>query len=151
MKKLLILMAVTVASAFALQAQKGLNVAKVFQGCYAKMPDAVVTYLTGDAVEKYDLSLYRSLAVTCDAATANEVEQLVLKDGLTATSKETVYRGGRLKFGSFTLPKRNYLNRYLFYVNKDADSGKSTARIVVVYMSGDASPEKVKKLINTGK
>ena len=54
MKKLLILMAVTVASAFALQAQKGLNVAKVFQGRYAKMPDAVVTYLTGDAVEKYD-------------------------------------------------------------------------------------------------
>ena len=89
--------------------------------------------------------------MTCDAATANEVEQLVLKDGLTATSKETVYRGGRLKFGSFTLPKRNYLNRYLFYVNKDADSGKNTARIVVVYMSGDASPEKVKKLINTGK
>lgn len=151
MKKLLILLAVTVASAFALQAQKGLNVAKVFQGRYAKMPDAVVTYLTGDAVEKYDLSLYRSLAVTCDAATAKEVEQLVLKDGLTATSKETVYRGGRLKFGSFTLPKRNYLNRYLFYVNKDADSGKNTARIVVVYMSGDASPEKVKKLINTGK
>lgn len=151
MKKLLILMAVTVASAFAMQAQKGLNVAKVFEGRYAKMPDAVVTYLTGDAVEKYDLELYRSLSVTCDGATANEVEQLVLKDGLTATSKETVYRGGHLKFGSFTLPKRNYLNRYLFYVNKDADSGKNNARIVVVYMSGDASPEKVKKLINTGK
>lgn len=151
MKKLLILMAVTVASAFAMQAQKGLNVAKVFEGRYAKMPDAVVTYLIGDAVEKYDLELYRSLAVTCDGATANEVEQLVLKDGLTATSKETVYRGGHLKFGSFTLPKRNYLNRYLFYVNKDADSGKNNARIVVVYMSGDASPEKVKKLINTGK
>ncbi|MGN1245826.1 MAG: DUF6108 family protein [Muribaculaceae bacterium] len=151
MKKLLILMAVIAASTFTIAAQKGLNVAKVFDGRYAKLPDAAVTYLIGEPVEKYDLTVYRSLSVTCDNATAKEIEQLVLKDGLTATSKETVYRGGQLRYGSFTLPKRSYLNRYLFYVNKEADTEKSNARIVVVYMSGDASAEKVKKLINSGK
>lgn len=150
MKKLLIMTAVIIASAFTAAAQKGLNVAKVFEGRYAKLPDAVVTYVIGDAVAKYDLDIYRSLAVTCDAATTAEIEQLVLKDGLSATKKETEYRGGRLRYGSFMLPKRSYSNRYIFFVNKDANSGSGTARIVVVYMAGEASPEKIKKLIKAG-
>lgn len=150
MKKLLTLVVVIVASAMTMAAQKGLNVAKVFDGRYAKLPDAVVTYVVGDAVEKYDLDLYRSLAVTCDSTTTAEIVQLVLKDGITATKKETVYRGGQLRYGSFTLPKRNHRNRYLFFVNKDANSGKNTSRIVVVYMAGYASHDTIKKLINSG-
>ena len=151
MRKLFIILALWAMMAPQAAAQKGLHVAKVFDGRYAKLPHTVATYVTGDAVEKYDIDLYRSLSATCDTKTAAEIENLVLKDGLTATDKETVYRGGRLRYGSFTLPRKSSSNRYLFYVNKDANSGGSEERIVVVYMTGDASPERIKRLINTEK
>lgn len=148
MKKFLLISALILAAVLPAEAQKGLNVARVFDGRYAKLPGAVVTYVTGDAVEKYGLSLYRSLSLSADSATCSEIEHLVLKDGLTATSKETVYRGGRLRYGNFILPRRNTNNRYIFYVNKDAAmGGNAKARIVVVYMAGEALPDQVKKLI----
>ena len=121
MKKFLLISALIIAAALPVAAQKGLNVANVFDGRYAKLPGTVATYVAGNAVEKFNLSLYRSLALSADSATCSEIEHLVLKDGLTAISKETVYRGGRLRFGSFNLPRRNNNNRYIFYVNKDAD------------------------------
>ncbi len=151
MRKLIIISAFLLAIAFQTAAQRGLNVAKIFDGRYAKLPQAVATYVTGEAVEKYDIRIYRSLSMSCDPKTSAEVEQLVLKDGLKATDKETVFKGGHLRYGSFILPRQNNDNRYIFFVNKDANSGNSRKRITVVYMAGEASPDKIKSLINCEK
>ena len=50
MKKFLLISALILAAVLPAEAQKGLNVARVFDGRYAKLPGAVVTYVTGDAV-----------------------------------------------------------------------------------------------------
>ena len=50
MKKFLLISALIIAAALPVAAQKGLNVANVFDGRYAKLPGTVATYVAGNAV-----------------------------------------------------------------------------------------------------
>ncbi|MGN0207769.1 MAG: DUF6108 family protein [Muribaculaceae bacterium] len=127
-------------------AQSGLKVSKLFDGKYSKQSDAVVVYITGEALGGYDLTLYRSVSFTCEAAEAAEIEKWVVSDGTKAIDKETVLRGGSLRYGFFVLPPGS-VNRYLFFVGKDTDKGDGKRKITVVYIEGDASQEQIKKLI----
>lgn len=127
-------------------AQSGLKVSKLFDGKYAKQSDAVVAYITGEALGGYNLTLYRSISLTCDATDAAEIEKWVVSDGAKAIDKETVLRGGSLRYGFFALQPRS-VNRYLFFVGKEADKGSGKRKITVVYIEGEASQEQIKKLI----
>ena len=124
-------------------AQSGLKVSKLFDGKYAKQSDAVVAYITGEALGGYNLTLYRSISLTCDATDAAEIEKWVVSDGAKAIDKETVLRGGSLRYGFFVLQPRS-VN---FFVGKEADKGSGKRKITVVYIEGEASQEQIKKLI----
>lgn len=142
-KCFVILMFVAMTSVSAM-GQYGLNVRRVFTDKYTKLPNAVVTYVAGDKVEKYKLDVYRSLSLTCDTKTAYEIEHLVLTDGATATDKEVAYRDGHLRYGFYVLPK-DIDNRYLFYVGKKL--GAEQVKVTVIYMSGSATKLQVLKMM----
>lgn len=149
MKQALIILILATVSAISVSAQKGLNVENVFSEKYATQPNAVATFISGDKVADYDLSLYRSLSLSCDTTTASEIEHLVLSDGTKATYKEVSYREGHLRYGFFVMPTQSGTspNRYIFFVGKPTENDKSKTKIVVIYMQGSASTKQIKKMI----
>ena len=130
-------------------AQEGLNISKLFDGQFRDDKNAVETIITGDPLYEYDLSYYHSLSLSNDSTKVSLLEPLVTKDGATAINKEVSYRGGRLYYAFYTLPPRNgklgiRVNRYIFYLNQYAVGRNG---VILIYMSGGATSEQVKKLI----
>lgn len=130
-------------------AQEGLNISKLFDGQFRDDKNAVETIITGDPLYDYNLGYYHSLSLSNDSTKVSLLEPLVTKDGATAVNKEVSYRGGRLYYAFYTLPPvKNKLglniNRYIFYLNQYAVGRDG---VILIYMSGSATREQVKKLI----
>lgn len=130
-------------------AQKGLNINELFDGQFREDKNAVETLISGDALADYDLNYYHSLSLSENPALADRLESLVLKDGATAVDKEVSYRGGKLYYAFYTLPPvKNKvgiaMNRYIFYINQYAVGRDG---IILIYLSGIASRDQVKKLL----
>lgn len=144
-KRSVIMLVLVAMASLSAMAQRGLNVRNVFADKYAKLPNAVATYVAGESIEKYHLDVYRSLSLTCDVKTAAEIEHLVLSDGATATDKEVAYRDGHLRYGFYVLPVLAATRRYLFYAGKSLGGDK--VKVTVIYMSGDATKSQVLKMV----
>lgn len=147
MKRFILILVIALLTPLAVAAQKGLHVDEVFTGRYVKLPTAVVTYISGNKLKDYDLSLYRSITLKCDQKTAAEVENMVMNDGATSQDKETAYQGGHLRYGFFQLPKSGSANNYLFFIRKAVDA--DNVKVTVIFMSGRATKQRILKMINS--
>ena len=127
-----------------LAAQKGLSIAKFFDGRYRDRKDAVEVYMKGRSVERYDLSLFRSLTLTEPGAVAADMERCVRRDAARAVDSEVGMKGGRLYYGFYRLPADEGENRYLFFRN-DALGSSGRRTVTLIFMQGMATPDVIRR------
>lgn len=142
----LIHLIVLLAIASTMWPQEGLQVNSLFDGRYRDNPAASETILSGSALSDYELQRYHGLTLSGTPDAADKIEPIVTRDGATAINREVSYRSGRLYYGFYQLPRRNGLNRYLFYINQHV--GKSGGdNIVIIYLEGKARRETIMKML----
>jgi hypothetical protein len=141
----LILMLVSITS---VSAQKGLNINQLFDGRYKDNSHATETIIAGNQLNTFLLDKYHALSITNDADAAKDIEPLVVKDGANAVSKEVSFSNGHLYYGFYQLKARYDYNRYIFYLNQTLKGGN---KIIVMYLEGAASTEKIKQMLKNCK
>lgn len=150
MKRVVIMILMSVLMSLMMNAQSRLYVSELF-GKYRALPDVVEVYVTGKEARTVNLETYRSLSMPASLDEAKIVEQMVVKDGVTAKEKEIEYRGGQLYYGFYMLSpvmKNDMkLNRYLFFLNQSLAKKNSTDKITMIYMDGEADVDYIKSLI----
>ncbi len=118
---------------------------KFLNGYFDNDPDAALTVVMGKPLKEYNLDEYRGLTLKYSQEKASKIEEAVVKDSQEAVDKEMSYRGGKLYYAFLTLPAgRDAKNRYLFYLNQTLAKGD---KVILIYMCGKASAEKIRKLI----
>ncbi|OKY86333.1 MAG: hypothetical protein BHV69_02640 [Bacteroidales bacterium 52_46] len=125
-------------------AQDRLNIGALFDGRYHDEPRASETQISGDKLERYALSLYRSLTLTDYPEAAADIEPLVTRDAAKAVDREVSYRDGGLYYGFYQLKPSGVKQRYLFYLNQNRNGGN---KIILIYLEGMASRDKIKEML----
>ncbi len=125
-------------------AQTGLNIDNAFDGRFRSSPDAVETEISGSPLKNSALEVYRSITLT-DPALTGEIEELVIKDGADAETRQVRYIEGRLYYAYYIFKPVDNYRRYLFFINSFLKGGK---KMTLIYMAGEATPEQIKKLIS---
>ncbi len=143
MKHILLIALLTIAFGHA-GAQTGLNIDSAFDGRFRSSPDAVETEISGKALRNSALEVYRSITLT-DPALTGEIEELVIKDGADAETRQVRYIEGRLYYAYYIFKPVDNYRRYLFFINSFLKGGK---KMTLIYMAGEATPEQIKKLIS---
>ena len=146
MKRITIIILTCLLTFMAAMAQSGLNINRLFDGRYKKSAGATEIIVTGVQAREIGLTVYHSVSVT-DKTQAEIIENLVVKDGIQAIDKEVEYRNGQLYYGFYTLKKNKRDNRYIFYLNQNLARKSPKNTVTLIYMEGEASAEKIKKLI----
>lgn len=145
MKRLLLTACLTIAAIAAAMAQKGLNINNLFDGRYTDNDRVAETFVEGGALTDYNVDLYHSLTLTDQPDQAAAIEALVKRDGVKATDREVSYRDGGLYYAFYELTPRNLIaKRYIFYLNQHRGSGN---KIILIYIEGSASRDKIKKML----
>lgn len=146
MKHLLLIIAAICINIGAL-AQASPEIKKLFSDYASQDGKTTETIISGDALKGTDLSLYRSLVITGSPDEAESIAERISKCGAKAVSREVKYIDGKIYYAQFSLPPigHNGYNRYLFYLNSHLKGGN---RIMIVFMSGKAQLEQIKKLIS---
>lgn len=143
MKHILLIALLTITFGHA-AAQTGLNIDSAFDGRFRSSPDAVETEISGKALRNSALEIYRSITLT-DPALTNEIEELVIKDGAAAETRQVRYIEGRLYYAYYIFKPVDNYRRYLFFINSFLKGGK---KMTLIYMAGEATPKQIKKLIS---
>lgn len=125
--------------------QEGLNVSRLFDGQYKRQTNAIEVLVKGHKLEPYNLTLFRSLTVKNSPEEFQQIEELVVQDGLQALDKETGMIGGKLYYGFYRLPPKGERYRYLFFRNSSLRKVESD-EVTVVYMEGYATLEELKQM-----
>ncbi len=129
-------------------AQTSLQVNKLFDGRYRKLPNAVEIVVTGEMANKLKLNVFRSLSLSEDKSVEQEIERLVVKDGAKALDKEVEYREGNLYYGFYRFKsEKKAMNRYVFYLNQAYASKNPVNKVTVIYMESRESADYIKSLI----
>ena len=144
MKRQVALWLLALAAVMPLAAQKGLSIAKFFDGRYRDRKDAVEVYMKGRSVERYDLTLFRSLTLAEPGAVAADMERCVRRDAARAVDSEVGMKGGRLYYGFYRLPAVGGENRYLFFRN-DALGRGGGRTVTLIFMQGVATPDVIRR------
>ena len=113
-------------------------------GAFRSSPDAVETEISGSPLKNSALEVYRSITLT-DPALTGEIEELVIKDGADAETRQVRYIEGRLYYAYYIFKPVDNYRRYLFFINSFLKGGK---KMTLIYMAGEATPEQIKKLIS---
>lgn len=117
----------------------------LFQGKVVPRENMVEVRVKGRAISKYGLEFYRSVRFNATEQQWKTVDELVERDGKTATSTEQTKRNGTVTL-IMTLPRQGDLYRYLCYLT--LRKGRM-AVLTVVYMEGKvASVAELRKLIH---
>lgn len=121
-------------------AQEHLNIADAFSGQYRNKPFATETVVKGKELNRFGLTLYRSLTVT-DPAAISHLSALVTADAEGATNKEESVKNGRLNYGfyEYSAPKSGPKRFSFFFSSKN--------KAVLIYMEGNTDIEHIKSLI----
>ena len=94
-------------------AQKGLEVSKLFEAKGKWELKFTATHLSGRALKPYNLTLFRSIT-TGDSRLYDEIEQAVNKDAQKTIDKECGYIDGQLYYGFFLFePKEKNVPIYI--------------------------------------
>lgn len=150
MKRVITMILMSVLVSLAVNAQSRLHVLELL-GRYRTLPNVVEVHVTGKEARTVNLETYRSLSMPASIENARKVEQMVVKDGVTAKEKEVEYRGGRLYYGFYMLSPvikhDKKLNRYLFFLNQSLAKKNPVDKITMIYMEGEADTDYIKSLI----
>ena len=127
------------------QAQNGLEINRIFKD-FHRADNVTETIVSGAQLVDLGLDTYRSIIVSGDDAkdSAAIIAKAVTADASRAVSKEVSYVDGHLFYAQYTLKPIGNRNRYIFFVDNTL---KGDSRVMLVYMEGQASPEKVRRLI----
>lgn len=129
-------------------AQTSLQINKLFDGRYRKLPNAVEIVVTGESANKLKLNMFRSLSVSEDKGVEQEIERLVVKDGAKALDKEAEYREGNLYYGFYRFKsEKKAMNRYVFYLNQAYASKNPVNKVTVIYMESRENADYIRSLI----
>lgn len=128
-------------------AQEGLHVKDVFEGNIVGKEQLKETFIKGEMLASYRLSLLRTIKFTATEEQRKKIEQLVEKDieGVLKSHSdncEMERRNNHLYYAIVQLPDQNARHRYLCFQGKK--NGEQTA-ITLVYMEGSASLTDLKK------
>lgn len=144
MKKILIIMMLTVMCSLQSQAGEALGINRFFSSKYATNPKVtVIDVSNGDS--DGDISVYRSISVSDDRELADKIAEAVAKDGSKARSKEVSYKQGMLYYGFFSMGGIGKKRKYILYLNRRPTGMEKTT---LVYIEAGLDETQVKKLIN---
>ena len=146
MKRITTIILTCLLTTMAAVAQKGLNIDRLFDGRFKNAAGATEIIVTGSQAQEIGLTVYHSVSVT-DKAQAEIIENLVAKDGSQAVEKEVEYRNGQLYYGFYTMQTLKRKNRFIFFLNQNLARKSPKNNVTLIYMEGQASAEKIKKLI----
>ena len=146
MKHLLIIIAVFCLN-ICMQAQSPQEIKNIFSDYKSQDANTTETIISSDALKGTGLNLYRSLVISGSPDRADSIAERISKCGAKAVSREVKYIDGKIYYAQFALPPAagDSDNRYLFYLNSHLKGG---SRIMIVFMSGKAKLEQIKKLIS---
>ncbi|MDE6818331.1 MAG: hypothetical protein K2J09_04065 [Muribaculaceae bacterium] len=147
MKQVIIIMLTYLCVALAAAAQSATDIRQLFADFASTDGTTTETIISGDALKGTHLSLYRSLVITGPVSNADTIAARVVKCAANAQSREITYVNGKIYYAQFALgPMPGETdNRYLFYLNSGL---KGKKRLMIIYMSGKATLNQIKKLIN---
>lgn len=142
--KTLITLLLMLSTAIPLSAQKGLNIAEIFDGRYHDNKHAVVTEITSTKMLRdYNLSKYLGVTVTDEAEAAEVIGKAVKADGKKAIDREVVYKNGQPFYCFYVMPRVNGKNCYIFFLNQYVADGN---KVMLLYLEGKADKDTVKKI-----
>lgn len=128
-------------------AQEGLHVKEVFEGNIVNREQLKETYIKGEMLAQYKLSLLRTVKFKASEEIRTTVEKLFEKDienvlKSNAKSCELERRNNHLYYAIVQLADDKNKHRYLCFQGKK--DGEQT-NITLVYMEGDASLNDLKR------
>lgn len=127
-------------------AQGDLKIGPVFDGKIVPQKNMKETFIRSSQLEPYNLKLYHSVSFIADDEILNEVSCLVLDDADKAIEQEIHMNGGLLVYAILTFESGNHENRFVCY---KCSSKAGSHAITLVYMSGPATLDDLKKLFRT--
>lgn len=140
MKRILILITMSVVTLLAARAQDGLEIQKIFGGKYVNDASVTETIMNGDQKYLRNHRLNTLATFKGDASTyATVIQPLILADAKKATGRDVRYRNGSLQYAFLVLkPFKNKegkaINRYLYYLRTDTKRHKNS--VMVIYLEG---------------
>lgn len=145
MKRLWIIIVLSVVLGQTTWAQKHLNVAEMFDGRYKGQENAIEVTVKGEKLEPYGLDVFRSLTLKNSPGDFERMEKLVEQDGRNAVNKETGRIGERLYYGFYCFPYKKDKYCYLFYRNSSLRRVEDN-EVTLIYMEGNVTLEDLKEM-----
>jgi hypothetical protein len=131
------------AAAKAETAQAGLKIQEVFRQ-YGKKRNATMVELSGEMLETYGMSHYKSIAVKADPEALNFTRQCLEADRQGARKIKEVTDEGNIISAYYQLPGNRELNRFiLFRVNRQKT-------LTLIYIEGDLDSEDLITILLAG-
>ncbi|MCE5206543.1 MAG: DUF6108 family protein [Porphyromonadaceae bacterium] len=105
---------------------------------YGKLKGSTMVILSGEAVQNYRLSVYRSITLRYEAPLSDNIQQCLNADKQLARKIKEVIRDGAIRSGYYQLPDEGKkINRYILF--KIGDDQQAT----LIYMEGDLKSEEL--------
>lgn len=124
-------------------AQRGLQVAQLFDGRFKHDKQCVELLVKGRSLSPYDLTLLRSLTFDKHARVLPQVEALVNQDAHKSVDKEVGLIDGRLSYGFYRfLPEKGAKGPHRYIVYRRTES-----QTILIYMEGYTDLDKLKKIL----
>ena len=148
MNKKLILFTLSLLLPLAVLAQDGLRSNAVFEGKVVPKTRMVETFVKGEHLKDYGLSLFRSVRMDVDDADLERISTLILADAPDAVSKETEVEHNRLRYALIAFEPDPGDRCFLCFQSKPSNE-QGTTSVIVVYMEGDTTLTELKRLFTT--
>lgn len=146
MKRILILIALLL-PVWTASAQGDLQVGAVFDGKVVPATAMKETFIRSSRLEAYHLEQYRSVSFSGDDRVLAEVARRVLADAEQAADQEIHMKEGRLAYAILTFEDGGRGNRFVCY---QCVSKAGSHAVTLVYMTGPATLDDLKKLFRSG-
>lgn len=135
-----------------LSAQSGYGINPVFDGKLIPSSRIKETYISGTQLAPYKLREFRSVKLMATPAEMSRIQALLLEDGKGAEDRQTEYTGGVLTYALFRFRTTVRSTRYEMpaegnkYLCLQVFPKGDRYDVTLVYMSGDATLDELKKL-----
>lgn len=148
MKTKLILLTLTLFLPLAAMAQDRLQSGAVFDGKIVPKSRIKETFVKGEYLRDYDLTLFRSVRMDVDESELDRISALILADASDAVSKETETEHNHLRYALLALASQNGGTCFLCFQSRPAAAAGITS-VIVVYMEGETTLTNLRKMFTT--
>jgi hypothetical protein len=143
-KKLYFLLALLAAlvSSPELFAQKDLQINEVFE-MYGKKKNVVMVNLSGEMLEDYELSLFKSINIKNDPSAADFVRKCLAQDEKGAKKIKQVVANGVVTSIFLQLPSKGKINRLILF----NEQFKPERQLALIYIESENNSDDILKLL----